>query len=247
MPSLASSVSGSTWTPAAGVDPDASGLHVEPFAVGLAPGRDHELVAGDRAAVVAVDVDLAAIGVDLVDVGGTSHLQAGLDQLLLDELAGFWLLGRQHPGSGLEEVHLAAKAKKRLRDLDSGGAGADNHESRRQFSGQHPLPGGPRTDVFDAWDASHHRLRPGCDHDSLPGHQFAVTNGHGAGTGEPALTADDGVALVLDGLGRTGIVEVAGHHRGALVDLGIVDVDLDPRCRQLGRSTNLRERLSTPQ
>ena len=169
------------------------------LAVEPAAGRHEQLISAQRArAAVELDHHVAVLDAHRGRQHAEVHLHALLLQRLADVLARERLLTPDQPVAALDEAHVAAEARVRLRHLDADHAATEDHEPLGHLLGGRGLAVGPWLHVIEARDRRDQRRRAGRDDHGAPRHQRFVADLDPALAVEAAGAADDRDAAVLE-------------------------------------------------
>ena len=130
-----------------------------------------------------------------------------------------FLLGRHRPRVGLHERHVGAVAGIDLGQLTAHRTPAQHHQPSGQLIRRQGVVAGPHVHRVDAVERRDDGLATGRDQQTLTGKRSVralpirptAAHLHHAGAGDPAPTADDHHALLLELLGRLTVVPVGSH------------------------------------
>ncbi len=233
-------------------------LEPERVRVRLAPRADQQLLAGERAAVLELERDRAtrarlAAGAALARRapnrrrGDAKHdLDAGRFERFAHLLGGEKLLATDQPLGDLEDRHMRAERRVRLRELDRDDTAAEHEQRARDRFRRRRLAVRPRLGLAQPVDRRHRRGAARREHYRAARREQIVADAHAALAVEHAVTAEQRDPTVLEPRQLRGVVEPVDdliaprEHRG--------DVELTRRgLRGALDAARLRKRLSRAQ
>ena len=127
-----------------------------------------------------------------------------------------WLLKSQESRPCLDDRHLRAEPRESLRQLDANRAAAHHDQSRRQLARHGSLAVGPVVDLVQAFDGRDRGGAPVGDDHRLARHELLAADLDRPQVDHLARAADQLRARLLEGGGRSRVIEVARHPKHAL-------------------------------
>ena len=169
---------------------------------GRASDRDEELVRLERAAALQLERD-DAVPRDRRDARLEPQVDAVLAKRVGDLLARERLFALDQPIAAVDERHLRAQGRPRLRHLDADDAAAEDREPAGNLLRGRRLDVRPRSRLGEARHRRDRRCAARRDDDRLPRDERLVSDRHATLAVEPAVSADEGDTAVGQ----------PGHHR----------------------------------